>query len=42
MRLLLDMNLPPTWIDFLEREGFQSVHWSNIGPHDAPDREIMT
>ena len=42
MKLLLDMNLPPSWVDFLENAGFQSVHWSNIGSHDAPDKEIMT
>ncbi len=42
MKLLLDMNLSPSWVDFLENAGFQSVHWSNIGSHDAPDKEIMT
>jgi predicted nuclease of predicted toxin-antitoxin system len=27
------MNLPPAWVDFLENEGFQAIHWSNAGAH---------
>lgn len=41
MKILLDMNLPPVWVDFLENEGFQAVHWANVGPYDASDKEIM-
>ena len=29
MKILLDMNLPPAWVDFLENQGFQAIHWSN-------------
>ncbi|MBW2669914.1 MAG: DUF5615 family PIN-like protein [Deltaproteobacteria bacterium] len=39
---LLDMNLPPVWVDFLENEGFQAIHWSNVGSHGASDKEIIT
>jgi len=42
MKILLDMNLPPAWVDFLEKEGFQAIHWANVGPYDASDKEIMT
>jgi len=28
MKLLLDMNLSPTWVRFLEENGFEAVHWS--------------
>jgi len=42
MKILLDMNLPPVWVDFLENQGFQAIHWSNVGSHSASDKEIMT
>jgi len=28
MKILLDMNLPPIWGDFLENEGFQAIQRS--------------
>lgn len=41
MKLLLDMNLSPLWIEFFERNGWIAVHWSSIGNARATDREIM-
>jgi uncharacterized protein (DUF433 family) len=41
MRLLLDMNLSPAWVDFLEAEGWETVHWHAVGEPNAPDGEIM-
>lgn len=41
MKLLLDMNLSPLWIEFFERNGLVAVHWSTIGNPRATDREIM-
>ena len=41
MKILLDMNLSPTWTDFLTAEGFEAVHWSTVGEVDAPDRVLM-
>ena len=41
MKILVDMNLSPKWADFLTRNGFEAVHWSLIGPPDAPDTEII-
>ena len=41
MRLLLDMNLSPEWVTFLNAHGFAAAHWSAIGAGNAPDTEIM-
>ena len=41
MKLLVDMNLSPTWIGRLARHGFEGVHWSTIGALTAPDDEIL-
>jgi predicted nuclease of predicted toxin-antitoxin system len=42
VKLLVDMNLSPSWVDRLARHGFQAVHWSTIGAATAPDSEILT
>lgn len=42
MRLLIDMNLSPKWVVFLQTSGFEAAHWSNVGAVTAPDSEIMT
>ena len=42
MKILVDMNLSPSWADFLTGKGIEAVHWSFIGSPDAPDSEIMT
>lgn len=42
MKLLVDMNLSPSWVDRLVRYGFEAVHWSTIGAATAPDHEILT
>jgi len=41
MKILIDMNLTPKWVLVFEEAGIESVHWSQIGKHDASDREIM-
>ena len=41
MKLLIDMNLSPLWVQFLADSGFDSIHWSEIGQPSAPDTEIM-
>jgi len=41
MKIVLDMNLSPGWIFFLENNGHETKHWSNIGNITAPDSEIM-
>lgn len=42
MKLLLDMNLSPRWVELLNKAGFEAVHWSTIGPGSAADVEIMS
>jgi predicted nuclease of predicted toxin-antitoxin system len=41
MKLLVDMNLSPRWVEWLERAGFEADHWSTHGAGDATDTEIM-
>jgi predicted nuclease of predicted toxin-antitoxin system len=41
MKLLLDMNLSPTWVRFLEENGFEAVHWSTTGEPTATDAVVM-
>lgn len=41
MKILIDMNLSPLWVEFLGSAGFESVHWSSVGRASAPDSEIM-
>lgn|SRR5580700_4896238 len=41
MKILLDMNLTPSWVQFLQQVGFEAIHWSKVGRHDASDEEIM-
>ena len=41
MKLLLDMNLSPMWVGFLEEQGFEAVHWSTVGMLTATDAVIM-
>ncbi len=41
MKLVVDMNLSPRWVDLLSAAGMQAIHWSNVGAHNAPDAEIM-
>lgn len=41
MKILVDMNLSPRWVEFFMSAGFECSHWSQIGPIDAPDDELM-
>jgi predicted nuclease of predicted toxin-antitoxin system len=42
VKLLVDMNLSPSWVERLARHGFEAVHWSTIGAATAPDVKILT
>ena len=42
MKLLLDMNLAPAWVQVLNAAGWEAVHWSSLGNAQATDAEIMT
>ena len=41
MRFLIDMNLSPRWIPVLQSEGWDAVHWCQIGSFNAPDADLM-
>ena len=42
MKLLVDMNLSPRWIELFTDAGMDAVHWSSVGRANAPDSEIMS
>jgi len=42
MKILIDMNLSPRWVQRLEQSGIIAVHWSTLGAGDAQDIELMT
>jgi predicted nuclease of predicted toxin-antitoxin system len=41
MKILIDMNLSPDWVEVLARHGFTAVHWSTVGDPRAEDSVIM-
>ena len=41
IRVVIDMNLGPPWVDTLSRGGVDAVHWSTVGAMTAPDAVIF-
>jgi predicted nuclease of predicted toxin-antitoxin system len=41
MRIVVDMNLSPTWALVLYDYGFEVQHWSKLGTAEAEDRTIF-
>lgn len=41
IRVLVDMNLSPRWVEFLATAGMTAVHWSDVGQSTAKDSEIL-
>jgi predicted nuclease of predicted toxin-antitoxin system len=41
MKLLVDMNLSPTWCSVLREHGFEAEHWSHVGDPRAADTAVM-
>ncbi len=41
MKIVVDMNLSPSWIPLLERAGCEAVHWSEVGDPRAIDVTVM-
>jgi predicted nuclease of predicted toxin-antitoxin system len=33
--------LSPAWVELFVAAGFQAIHWSKIGPHEASDLELI-
>lgn len=41
MKILVDMNLSPRWVDYLAAAGFDCIHWSQVGATNATDSELL-
>jgi predicted nuclease of predicted toxin-antitoxin system len=41
MKILIDMNLPPRWVQVFAEADWEAAHWSRLGEPTASDREIM-
>lgn len=41
LKLLIDMNLSPRWIEALADAGIAARHWSKVGDGAASDREVF-
>lgn len=42
MKVLIDMNLSPRWVNLLNADGLEAAHWSTLGAATATDVQIMT
>jgi predicted nuclease of predicted toxin-antitoxin system len=40
MRLLIDMNLTPRWVQWLADASHEAIHWSAVGDPTASDEHI--
>ena len=41
MKIVLDMNISPEWVEGLNGEDIHAVHWSNVASWRADDDEIV-
>lgn len=41
MKILVDMNLSPEWVEVLQQAGFTAIHWSAVGKANAQDTELL-
>ncbi len=41
MKILIDMNLSPAWVEALRRHGYEAAHWSTVGDPKAADATVM-
>jgi len=41
LKVLIDMNLSPQWVELFKKHTIVAVHWSIIGDHKAKDETIM-
>lgn len=41
MKLLIDMNLSPEWVNIFIQQGWEALHWSEVGDPRASDDVIM-
>jgi predicted nuclease of predicted toxin-antitoxin system len=41
VKILVDVNLTPTWVEFFAAHQIDSIHWSTLGDSKALDSELM-
>jgi predicted nuclease of predicted toxin-antitoxin system len=41
MTILVDANLTPFWVEYLQLAGIEATHWWSVGKGDAPDAELL-
>jgi predicted nuclease of predicted toxin-antitoxin system len=41
VKILIDMNLTPAWVEYLAHHGIDAQHWSTLGDPKAKDETIM-
>ena len=41
MKILIDMNLSPAWVEEFKLNNLEAIHWSSVGEFNAPDLKIM-
>ena len=41
MKILIDMNLSPSWEKYLTNAGYECLHWTKIGKGNEPDSELF-
>ncbi|MDD4911129.1 MAG: DUF5615 family PIN-like protein [Sideroxydans sp.] len=42
LRVLIDMNLAPSWVEVLRESGFEAEHWFRVGAVNALDSELFS
>lgn len=42
LRILIDMNLSPEWVNELRLHGFDAVHWASVGDARADDGTLIS
>jgi predicted nuclease of predicted toxin-antitoxin system len=42
VKIVIDMNLTPMWVEYLASAAVEAVHWSDLGHPKAKDHLIMT
>ncbi|WP_448597725.1 DUF5615 family PIN-like protein [Thermoleptolyngbya sp.] len=41
MKILIDMNLSPLWVNIFAKQNIEAIHWASVGDPRATDRVIM-
>jgi predicted nuclease of predicted toxin-antitoxin system len=41
LRILIDMNLSPDWVTYLQQHGWDAIHWVTVGDPHAYDSVLM-